>query len=345
MEIRQFKTRQQGTMNFSVVGLGTAPIGDLYAKLDEKTAISTVEQALACGVTLFDTSPHYGNGLAEVRLGSGLRHAGRNGLLVSSKIGRTMDPMGAPASLKTDVVSPGFAGGFAHTARFDYSYDGAMRSIEQSLLRTGLDRLDMVLIHDCDVWTHGLADVDQRFKEAMSGAYVALDQLRGQGVVGAIGVGLNEADMCAKFARTGDFDVMMMAGNYSLLVQTGLDDFLPLALEKKIGVMLAGVYNSGILAVGALPGARFNYAPAPPDIMDRVRRIEAICDAHSTTLRAAALQFAMAHPAVVSVVLGAVKPSEVVDNVAAATARVPAALWTDLKAAGLLKPAAPTPTN
>ncbi len=345
MEIRQFKTRQQGAMNFSAVGFGTAPIGDLYAKLDEKTAISTVEQALACGVTLFDTSPHYGNGLAEVRLGSGLRHAGRHGLLVSSKIGRSMAPMAAPVSLRKDVVSPGFAGGFAHAARFDYSYDGAMRSIEQSLLRTGLDRLDIVLIHDCDVWTHGLADVDQRFKEAMSGAYVALDQLRAQGVVGAIGVGLNEADMCAKFARAGDFDVMMMAGNYSLLVQTGLDDFLPLALEKKIGVMLAGVYNSGILAVGALAGARFNYAPAPPDIMERVRRIEAVCAAHSTTLRAAALQFAMAHPAVLSVVLGAVKPSEVVDNVAAATARVPAALWTELKAAGLLKLAAPTPTN
>jgi D-threo-aldose 1-dehydrogenase len=209
----------------------------------------------------------------------------------------------------------------------------------------GLDRLDIVLIHDCDVWTHGKDDVDRRFKEAMDGAYVALDKLRSEKVIGGIGVGINEADMCAKFARAGDFDVTMMAGRYSLLVQTGLDEFLPLAVEKKIGVMLAGVYNSGILAVGAVPGARFDYAPASPEIMERVRKIEAICTAHGTTIRKAALQFSMAHPAVVSVVLGGVTPAEVVANVADAAATVPAGVWSDLKAAGLLNAAAPTPTK
>jgi D-threo-aldose 1-dehydrogenase len=332
-------------MDFSAVGLGTAPIGDLYAKLDEKTAIATVEQAVASGVRIFDTSPHYGNGLAEARLGSGLRHAARKDVLVSTKIGRIMNPMGRPAAEKKDVYSPGFAGGFPHVSRFDYSYDGAMRSIEHSLLRMGLDRLDIVLIHDCDVWTHGKDDVDRRFKEAMDGAYVALDKLRSEKVIGGIGVGINEADMCAKFARAGDFDVTMMAGRYSLLVQTGLDEFLPLAVEKKIGVMLAGVYNSGILAVGAVPGARFDYAPASPEIMERVRKIEAICTAHGTTIRKAALQFSMAHPAVVSVVLGGVTPEEVVANVADAAATVPAGVWSDLKAAGLLNAAAPTPTK
>ena len=345
MEIRHFRTRNGTGMDFSAVGLGTAPIGDLYAKLDEKTAIATVEQAVASGVRIFDTSPHYGNGLAEARLGSGLRHAVRKDVLVSTKIGRIMNPMGRPAAEKKDVYSPGFAGGFPHVPRFDYSYDGAMRSIEHSLLRMGLDRLDIVLIHDCDVWTHGKDDVDRRFKEAMDGAYVALDKLRSEKVIGGIGVGINEADMCAKFARAGDFDVTMMAGRYSLLVQTGLEEFLPLALEKKIGVMLAGVYNSGILAVGAVPGARFDYAPASPEIMERVRKIEAICTAHGTTIRKAALQFSMAHPAVVSVVLGGVTPAEVVANVADAAATVPAGVWSDLKAAGLLNAAAPTPTK
>src|SRR6202041_1082122 len=163
----------------------------------------------------------------------------------------------------------------------------------------------ILLIHDCDVWTHG-KEADQRFKEAMEGAYRALDKLRSEKTVSAIGFGINEADTCVKFARAGDFDVAMMAGRYSLLVQTGLDEFLPLAVEKKMGVMLAGVFNSGILATGAIPGARFDYAPAPPDIMDRVRKIEAICARHGTSIRRAAVQFAMAHPAIVSVVLGAV---------------------------------------
>jgi D-threo-aldose 1-dehydrogenase len=216
-----------------------------------------------------------------------------------------------------------------------------MRSIEHSLLRTGLGRIDIVLIHDCDVWTHGAADAPRRFKEAMDGAYKALDKLRSEKVVGAIGFGINEADTCVKFARAADFDVAMMAGRYSLLIQNGLAEFLPLALEKNIGVMLAGVFNSGILATGPVPGAKFEYAPAPQDVMDRVRKIEAICNGHGTTLRRAALHFAMGHPAVVSVVLGAVQPEEVEADVADAEATIPAALWADLKSAGMLDPAVP----
>ncbi len=341
MRTRHFKARHGADLKFSAIGVGTAPMGDLFELLDEKTCIATIEQAHAHGVRVFDTSPHYGNGLAESRMGAGLRRAPRDDIIVSTKIGRVMDPFHSPVAVDRDVYSPGFAGGFPHAPRFDYSYDGTMRSVEQSLLRLGLNRIDILLIHDCDVWTHGATDAPIRFKEAMDGAYRALDRLRSEKTVAAIGFGINEADTCVKFARAGDFDVAMMAGRYSLLIQNGLAEFLPLALEKNIGVMLAGVFNSGILATGAVPGAKFEYAPAPADIMDKVARIEAICIRHGTTLRRAALQFAMAHPAVVSVVLGAVAPAEIESNVADASHEVPAALWSDLKTAGLLDQSAP----
>jgi D-threo-aldose 1-dehydrogenase len=342
MQTRTLKVRNGESLAFSVVGLGTGPLGDFFALLDEKTCISTVEQGLASGIRTFDSSPHYGNGLAESRLGAGLRRAPREAIVVSTKIGRIMNPFVKPPEPRKDVVSPGFAGGFPHAPRFDYSYDGAMRSIEHSLLRTGLDRLDIVLIHDCDVWTHGPQEAGPRFKEAMAGAYLALDKLRNEKVVKAIGFGINEADTCVKFAEAGDFDVAMMAGRYSLLDQTGLQEFLPLARKKNMGVMLAGVFNSGILATGAQPGAKFDYASAPEAIMAKVKKIEEVCRAHDTTIRQAALQFSMAHPAVVSIVLGAVTPEEVKANVHDASVAIPGGLWSDLKAAGLLEPAAPT---
>jgi D-threo-aldose 1-dehydrogenase len=253
-----------------------------------------------------------------------------------------MDPFTKPPKPRSDVVSPGFAGGHPHAPRFDYSYDGAMRSIEHSLLRLGLSRVDIVLIHDCDVWTHGKDEAPVRFKEAMEGAYRALDKLRNEKVVKAIGFGINDADTCVKFARAGDFDVAMMAGRYTLIDQTGLAEFLPLALEKNMGVMLAGVFNSGILATGSGPGAKFDYTAAPEGVVKKVKAIEEICAKHKVTLRQAAIQFAAAHPAVVSIVLGAVKPEEVKANVHDATVEIPASLWSDLKSTKLLDPAAPT---
>src|ERR1700759_2407427 len=298
METRRIKARNGGGLTFSGVGEGTGPLGDFYELLDEKTSIATIEQALASGVKVFDSSPHYGNGLAEARMGAGLRRAKRDEILVSTKIGRIMDPFTKPPKPRSDVVSPGFAGGHPHAPRFDYSYDGAMRSIEHSLLRMGLDRLDIVLIHDCDVWTHGKEEAPGRFKEAMEGAYKALDKLRNE-----------------KFAKSGDFDVAMMAGRYTLIDQGGLTEFLPLALEKNMGVMLAGVFNSGILATGWGPGAKFDYAAAPKAVVDKVKAIEDICAKHKVTLRQAAIQFALGHPAVVTVVLGAVRPEEVKSNV------------------------------
>ena len=185
--------------------------------------------------------------------------------------------------------------------------------------------------------------IEDRFKEAMNGAYRALDELRRAGVVKAIGVGVNESAMCVRFARAGDIDAVLLAGRYSLLEQPALADFLPLALKKGIGVMLGGVFNSGILATGAVEGAKYNYRPAPPEILDRVRRIEKVCASHGVALPVAAMQFALGHPAVSSLVIGAVAPAEVMRNVAALTERVPGSLWTELKHQGLLDAGAPVP--
>ena len=328
----------------SVLGFGAAPLGDLYARLDDETAVAAVAAARGAGMTLFDTSPHYGNGLSELRVGAGLRRQPGAGVVLSTKIGRVMDPRRRPDPPPAGVISPGFAGGVPHRASFDYSYDGALRAFEQSLLRLGVDRIDILLIHDVDVWTHG-DGFEARFKEAMDGAYRALDRLRAEGVVKAIGVGINEAETCVRFAEAGDFDTVLLAGRYSLLEQGGADSFLPLALRKRIGVILGGVYNSGILATGAVEGARYNYRPAPPEIMARVRRIEAVCRAHAVALPDAALRFAMAHPAVASVVLGAVSAAEVARNVASLARPIPARLWSDLKAEGLLAADAPVPAE
>ncbi len=341
-QTRIFTTPRGTAIPFTRVGFGTAPLGDLFAKLGDARSFLTVAAAYEAGVRVFDTAPHYGNGLAEARLGGVLRDLPRNSFVISTKVGRVMDPFTAPEPPRADVVSPGFAGGLPHRARFDYSHDGAMRSVEQSLLRTGLSRFDVLLIHDCDVWTHGRDALEARFAEAMDGAYRALDRLRAEGTVRAIGVGVNEGGMCARFARAGDFDVMMLAGRYSLLEQPALHDFLPLAVEKGIGVLLAGVFNSGILATGAVAGATYNYVDAPPDVRERVSRLEAACAAHGVTLRQAALGFALHHPAVVSLVLGGVAPAEVAANAADAAAEIPSALWADLKDRALLDRDAPT---
>ncbi|WP_342635961.1 aldo/keto reductase [Lichenihabitans psoromatis] len=342
LDSKAFLTRAGKSLAFTSLGLGGAPLGDLFERLDQQTAHDTILTAYRSGIRVFDTSPHYGNGLSEARFGAALRDLPRDAFLLSTKVGRRMDPFTQPAPARADVTSPGFAGGFPHRAMFDYSYDGTMRSIEQSLLRTGLSRFDILMIHDCDVWTQGADMIDQRFKEAMDGAYKALDRLRSEGTVAAIGVGVNEADICERFARAGDFDVMMLAGRYSLLEQPALASFLPLAEQKSIGILLAGVFNSGILATGAVPGATYNYTAASTDIMTRVGRIEAVCQRHGVTLRQAALGFALHHPAVVTLVLGAVKPGEMEANVADAQIAIPPALWSELKREGLLDAAAPT---
>lgn len=324
-------------LKVTTLGFGGAPLGDLYAHIDEASAIATVEMALASGINLVDTSPLYGHGLSEHRIGAALRRSGRKDVVISTKVGRVAVPFAGRGH------GSGYLGGLPHGMRFDYSYDGAMRSLEQSALRLGVDRIDVVLIHDVDVWTHGADMIEQRFAEAMNGAYRALETLRAAGAVKAIGVGVNEAEMCERFARAGDFDTMLLAGRYSLLEQPGLASFMPLAQQKGIDLMLGGVFNSGILATGPVAGAKYNYQPAPPAILARVAAIEAVCTRHGVPLRRAALQFPLGHPAVASLVMGAVKPEEVADQVAELSAPIPAALWTELKAEGLLGADVPVP--
>jgi len=324
-------------LEVSLLGFGGAPLGDLYALLDEDAAIGAVTAAAQAGVTLFDTSPLYGHGLSEHRIGTGLRRAGRDAI-VSTKVGRVLRPARGP-----DWDREGYRGGLPFEAVIDYSREGALRSIEQSLVRLGRAKIDIALIHDVDVWTHGAAMIEQRFAEAMEGAYRALDDLRSQGVVSAIGVGVNEAEMCRRFAKAGDFDCMLLAGRYSLLEQGALTSFLPLAEERNIAILLGGVFNSGILATGAVEGAMYDYRPAPPEVMDRVARIEAVCRAHRVALPVAAMRFPLGHEAISSLVLGAVSATEVARNLDGLCARVPAALWADLKAERLIDAAAPEP--
>lgn len=332
-------TRNLGRLplQVSVLGFGGAPLGDLYGLLDEARAIATIEIAVAGGATLIDTSPLYGHGLSEHRIGAALRRIGRDRVLLSTKVGRVAEPFAGRGD------GSGYRGGLPHGMRFDYSYDGAMRSLEQSALRLGTDRIDIVLIHDVDVWTHGAGQIEARFAEAMDGAYRALETLRAAGTVKAIGVGVNEAEMCERFARAGDFDTMLLAGRYSLLEQPALASFMPLAVQKGIGLMLGGVFNSGILATGPVAGAKYNYKPAPPEVLARVAAIETVCRRHDVPLRRAALRFPLGHPAVSSLVMGAVSTAEVADQLAEIAAPVPAALWTELKREGLLGAEVPVP--
>src|SRR5690349_10990806 len=325
-------------LEVSVLGFGTAPLGDLYAQLDDETAIGAADRAFALGVNLLDTSPLYGHGLSEHRCGTALRRVSRDDIVLCTKVGRWMDPFHGRGD------GSNFVGGQPHRSVVDYSYDGTMRSVEQSLLRLSTDRIDLLLIHDVDVWTHGADAIEARFREAMEGAYVALDKLRSEGVVAGIGVGVNEADMCVRFANAGRFDTMLLAGRYSLLEQPALAEFLPLAEQQGIGVMLGGVFNSGILATGAVKGAKYNYRDAPPAVMKKVADIERVCAAHNVALPTAALHFALGHPAVASLVLGGQAPREVERNVAALSSKVPEGLWSDLKAQHLLDADAPVPS-
>jgi D-threo-aldose 1-dehydrogenase len=333
-------TRKLGRtdLDVTVLGFGSAPLGDIYEVLDDAKAIATVEAAAEAGVTLFDTAPLYGQGSAEHRVGTALRRRPAGSFVLSTKVGRLLTPAPAGRTKTTRYV-----GGLSFNVVHDYSYDGTMRSHEQSLQRLGLPKVDILLIHDADAWSHGPEEGPKRYREAMSGAYRALEKLRAEKVIKGIGIGVNDPVYAARYLREGDFDCLLLAGRYSLLEQPALQEVLPIAAQKNVGVMLGGVFNSGILATGAIAGAKYNYTPAPPDILDRVRKIERVCAGHGVPLPVAAMHFSLAGPAVSSLVLGSVTPDEVKRNVAAVSAAVPAALWADLKAEGLLEASVPTP--
>jgi D-threo-aldose 1-dehydrogenase len=332
-------TRKLGRTDLRVsqIGFGGAPLGNLFTALSEADAASAVGDAFDAGIRLFDTAPLYGHGLSEHRIGAALRYRKRDDFVLATKVGRLLRPdASADGGHYRDILP------FA--VRFDYSYDGVLRSVEDSLQRLGLARIDIVHIHDVDVWTHkSRAAMDERFAEVMGGGYRALLRLREEKAIGAIGVGVNEWQACQRFAEAGDFDCFLLAGRYTLLEQAALDSFLPLCVARNIAVIIGGPFNTGILATGPVRGATYNYHPASAEVMERVRRIEAVCRRHDVALASAALQFPLHHPAVASVIPGARSAAEVAANLATFETQVPPALWAELKDAGLLRADAPTP--
>ena len=337
---RKLKTRQGGELAFTELGFGAAPLGNMYRPLTEKEARATLDAAWANGCRYYDTAPLYGLGLSETRLNGFLRAKPRESYILSTKVGRLLKlcPPAERSRPNAFFETP------SRKEVFDYSRDGVLRSIEFSLERLGVDSIDVVYAHDVDVFTHGSAEAaDARIREFMNGGYRALTELREQGAIKAFGAGINEWDIAERLAREGDFDVFLLAGRYTLLEQEALTSFLPYCVQKNIGVVIGGPFNSGILATGPKAGAFYNYAPAPRPILDRVRAIEAVCKAHGVKLAEAALRFPLSHPAILSVIPGGQKASEVRRNAAMLAAKIPPALWRDLKAQGLLRPDAPTP--
>ncbi len=319
----------------SAFGFGTAPIGNIFREIDEGTSDAMIQSAWSAGVRYFDTAPMYGHGLSELRTGHSLRWENRDDFVLSSKVGRVLKP-----ARKQDIDYAPWTNAGRFTMHFDYSYDGIMRSFEDSLQRMNLERMDICFIHDIDVFTRGV-EQPEVFEQAMDGAWKALSKLKEEGVVKAIGVGVNEWEVCHAALERRDFDCFLLAGRYALLEQDALDTFLPLCEERNAAVVVGGGFNSGILATGAKEGAKYNYAPAPADIMEKVRKIEAVCAEYNVPLPAAALQFVVAHPAVPTFMAGTRTVQQLEQNLEWFSLDIPSQFWADLKAKGLLREDAP----
>jgi D-threo-aldose 1-dehydrogenase len=307
------------------LGFGGAQIGNLYRATTDEEATAAVAAAWAAGVRYFDTAPHYGLGLSERRLGRALRDYGRDDIVVSTKVGRLLEPVGSTS----DPDPEGFAVPATHRRVRDYSRDGVRRSIEGSLERLGLDRIDLVLIHDPDDRDHA--------RQALDEAAPALSQLRSEGVIGGYGAGMNQSAMLTRFVRETDVDTVMLAGRYTLLDQSAGEDLLPAALDRGVGVINAGIFNSGLLSrPHPQPGGRYDYNPVPGDVIARARQIADVCDQFGVDLPTAAAAFARRHPAVVSVVVGLRTPVQVHDLMDRWCRDVPEGLWAALTDQGLL---------
>tara|TARA_R110002049_G_scaffold150865_2_gene314124 strand:- start:112 stop:1158 length:1047 start_codon:yes stop_codon:yes gene_type:complete len=335
---RLLNHRTARPIELTQLGFGSAPLGNLYHRVEEEDAQATLQAAWDAGLRYFDTAPQYGLGLAEQRVGRAIARFG-NTLTLSTKVGRLLKDC-APE----DVTPEAFVDVPQKRIVFDYTYDGIMRSYDDSIARLGSDRIDILLLHDIDAGTHGQEGEDRNLRELFSGGgYLALNELREAGRIAAIGAGVNTWQICEKLLGEGAFDCFLLAGRYTLLEQDPLETFLPLCTKRDVGIILGGPYNSGILATGPIEGARYNYAPAPPAILDRVAKIAAICADHATPMIAAALQFPLAHPAVKTVIPGAANPRELRQNIAIFETDIPVALWSDLRSAGLIRADAPLP--
>ncbi|QFZ73132.1 aldo/keto reductase [Streptomyces fagopyri] len=324
------RTLGRSGVEVSALSFGAAGIGNLFTPVSDEQAHEAVDAAWDGGIRSFDTAAHYGLGLSERRLGAALRERPRHAYTLSTKVGRLLEPTGTGG----DDLANGFAVPATHRRVWDFSADGVRRALETGLERLGLDRVDVVYLHDPD------DHAEQAFHEG----YPALEKLRSEGVVGAIGAGMNQAGMLTRFVRETDVDVVLCAGRYTLLDHRALTELLPAALERGTSVVIGGAFNSGLLA-DPRPGATYDYAAVPGETLERALRLKDVAQRHGTTLRAAALAFPAAHPAVVSVLVGARSAHEVLDCVQQFATPVPAAFWRELRETGLLPEEAPVPVQ
>lgn len=336
----------RSSVSTSLLGFGAAPIGNLYQPLSDAQATSAVRSALESGIRYFDTAPHYGFGLSESRLGAALANQPvAEPVIISTKVGRVLVPTKSSAA-----VRHGFADAPPLEPRFDYSYDGVMRSFESSLKRLRRKRIDILLAHDLGPLTHG-ADHPAHFREFMEGGYRAMNELKVAGQVTAIGLGTNEWQICEAALKHGDFDGFLLAGRYTLLEQGAWESFLPLCARRGASVILGGPFNSGILATGVKSAdiasgkvpLHYNYESAPQAIIDRVAQLETVCEEFAVPLAAAALQFPLAHPQICSVLAGLASDAQVQQATAWLNTPIPDELWQRLRERELLHPAVPTP--
>ncbi len=318
------------SLSISTFGFGGAPLGNMHRVLSEEEARLTVEAAWDAGLRYFDTAPFYGHGLSEIRIGAVLRSKRRDDFVISTKVGRILEPC-APGEEHAGIYlnTPPFS------VRYDYSYDGVMRSYESSLKRLGLDQIDILYVHDIGSLTHG----DQAYayyRDLIDGGWRALDELRSAGAVTAVGLGVNENAICEQLLRDADPNIFLLAGRYTLLDQSAAERLLPTCIERGVGIVLGGPYNSGILATGPVTGAYYDYEPASAEILERTAALQKICESHGVALAAAALHFPLRHPAILSVIPGSQTPDQVARNVSTFAKVITEALWEELGVKNLI---------
>jgi len=327
-------------VELSTLGFGGAPLGELFDPVSETEAQETLQAAWDAGIRYYDTAPFYGYGKSEHRLGHFLRQQERKDFILSSKVGRVLT-----ATRDLDSFDKGgWIGGLPFDYRFDYSYDGIMRSWEDSLQRLGLSSIDVLLIHDLDSFFH---DSKQRFSahlnQLITSGWRALDELRSQGLIKAVGTGLNRMGALPRLIDAVDLDLSIVAMPYTLLDQEVLEEEFPLCEEHGVRIVIGAVFASGILVSGPTEGARYAYNTASPEILDKTRRIQEVCQRHDVPLPAAAMQFPLGHPLVSAIIPGAMEPSHIQTNAKWFQHEIPADMWAELKTEGLLREDAPTP--
>lgn len=335
-------TRRLGKsgVDLTQLGFGGAPLGELFVKVPEADAQATLQAAWDAGIRYFDTAPWYGRGQSEHRFGRFLYDRPRQEFVLSTKVGRVLKAPRDPSRFETGF----WVGGLHFDHVFDYSYDGVMRAFEDCLQRLGMNRIDLLVIHDLDFWHHQVEPkVAAYLGHLATSGWRALEELKSAGVIRGIGAGINELGMIPRFLDLVDLDFFLLALRYTLMEHDTLDAELPYCARRDVGIVIGGVFSSGITATGAVHGAKYNYADATPEVMEKVRRIEAVCGRHGVPLPAAALQFPLGHKRVTSVIPGGFKPEHVAANLGHMRHPIPADLWAELKHEGLIRADAPVP--